>query len=534
MLVRRLYQRRKGLQKIIISTVIGILLLNIQVNAQLAKDHDKFLGNVYGNNGVRSHFTDYWNQVTPENAGKFGSVAIGENTSVWQWGGLDAAYNYAKNNGFPFKSHALIWGQQEPYWISYLDSAEQIEKVEEWIRLVGERYRAMDMIDVVNEPLQSNAQPSFKAALGGAGETGWDWVIWSFEKARQYCSDSTELILNEYNLLNNMTNTNRIVEIANLLKERNLVDAIGVQAHYFELRGVNPTIVNNNLDRLAATELPVYISELEIDVADDNQQLTEYYKYFPIIWEHPGVKGVTLWGYEQNRMWKVDGYLRRQDGSERPALRWLRAYLNGEPFMNLSRSRFEFPEWPVGYSTNLSYTISNYGVDTLRISDISCTASEFITDTTLLTILPGESYTDTLRFNPQTEGAISAYLVITSNISSSPDSFTITGTAIPATSVDQFVKLPERFDVSRNYPNPFNPTTSFQYVLPHSTPVKVIVYNLQGKTVKTLVNTIQNSGTYTAVWDATNNVGQTVPSGIYLYRIEASGQVLSRKMLLMK
>ena len=52
-------------------------------------------------------------------------------------------------------------------------SASQREEVEEWIRLVGERYPDMDFVDVVNEPL--NAPPPFMNALGGNGETGWDW-----------------------------------------------------------------------------------------------------------------------------------------------------------------------------------------------------------------------------------------------------------------------------------------------------------------------------------------------------------------------
>lgn len=85
--------------------------------------------------------------------------------------------------------------------------------------------------------------------------------------------------------------------------------------------------IKNNLDKLAATGLPIYISEFEVDISDDNEQLKEYQRRFPVLWEHLGVKGITLWGYIQYRIWKVNGYLIRADGTERPALQWLRSYL---------------------------------------------------------------------------------------------------------------------------------------------------------------------------------------------------------------
>jgi len=120
--------------------------------------------NVYGNSGPGANFDLYWNQVTPENSGKWGSVEIGRD--IYEWGGLNNAYNYALDRDFPFKHHTLVWGQQQPWWLQYLDSASQAEEVEEWIRLVGERYPDMDFVDVVNEPLPNRAPPKYKDALG--------------------------------------------------------------------------------------------------------------------------------------------------------------------------------------------------------------------------------------------------------------------------------------------------------------------------------------------------------------------------------
>jgi hypothetical protein len=75
------------------------------------------------------NFANYWNQVTPENGGKWGSV---EGTrDVMNWTQADAAYALAKANGFKFKWHTFIWGNQQPAWIESLSTAEA------GVRLVG-------------------------------------------------------------------------------------------------------------------------------------------------------------------------------------------------------------------------------------------------------------------------------------------------------------------------------------------------------------------------------------------------------------
>jgi len=295
----------------------------------LASGHDKFIGNVHSGN-VNAKFTSYWNQVTPENSGKWQYAEPSRDS--YSWGGLDAAYNFALDNGFPYKHHTLIWGQQYPSWITTLSAAEQAEEVEEWIKLVGERYPLMDYCDVVNEPLAGHAPAPYRNALGGAGTTGYDWVIWAFEKARIYMPN-TKLILNDYNIINSDGSTNELIKIANLLKARNLIDGIGIQGHRFELETVSTTTLKNNLDKLAATGLPVYITEFDLGnvgnsgTPNDQVQLDLYKKVFPLLWEHPGVKGITFWGWIQNQIWQETCYLIRSDGTERPAMVWLRNYL---------------------------------------------------------------------------------------------------------------------------------------------------------------------------------------------------------------
>ena len=296
-----------------------VVLIAIQANGQAAKGKCKFLGNITAGS-VPDDFKKYWNQVTPENGGKWGSVeAIRD---VMNWTALDLAYNYAKDNNLPFKQHTLVWGQQQPGWISTLPAEEQKEEVDEWIKAFCQRYPETDFIDVVNEPL--HAVPNYATALGGSGTTGWDWVVWTFEKARDYCPNSKR-VLNDYNILSNDTATATYLKIVNLLQDKDLIDIVGEQGHFLET--TPSATIKKNLDRLTAAGLPIHISEYDVNLADDHAQNQKYQEQFPVLWEHPGVHGVTLWGYQQNRIWRKNAYLIRADGSVRPALTWLINYV---------------------------------------------------------------------------------------------------------------------------------------------------------------------------------------------------------------
>lgn len=296
----------------------------------IADGKEKFLGSVYSQS-QQIGFLDYFNQVSPENAGKWGSVET--QMDVMNWGALDAAYALAKDNGFPFRFHVMIWGNQQPAWIENLSPTEQLAQIREWMSAVAERYPDIDFVEVVNEPLHDppNAPGSgggnYIEALGGTGATGWDWVINSFKLARTYFPNAA-LLINDYNIVSSASNTNEYLEIIDLLIAENLLDQIGVQAHAFSTTGSSIGI-RNRLNTLATRGLPIYITELDIDGPTDQIQLEDYQRIFPIFWEHPAVKGITLWGYRVG-MWRTQqgAYLIDEDGvTERPALVWLRDYV---------------------------------------------------------------------------------------------------------------------------------------------------------------------------------------------------------------
>lgn len=288
--------------------------------AAIADGHNKFLGNIIAGN-IHNNFSNYWNQVTPENGTKWGSIESTRN--VMNWGNADMIYNYAQSNGIPFKFHTLVWGNQAPSWINNLPAHEQRAEVEQWIMAAGQRYPNTAYVDVVNEPL--HAPPAFRNALGGAGTTGWDWIVWTFEKARQ-AFPNAQLHLNDYGIIGNPARADDYIEIINILKARGLIDGIGIQCHHFNMDTVSVSTMTTVLNKLAATGMPIYITELDIS-GDDQTQLQRYQQKFPVLWEHPAVKGITLWGYIVGQTWADNTGLVHSNGQERPAMQWLKQYL---------------------------------------------------------------------------------------------------------------------------------------------------------------------------------------------------------------
>jgi photosystem II stability/assembly factor-like uncharacterized protein len=89
--------------------------------------------------------------------------------------------------------------------------------------------------------------------------------------------------------------------------------------------------------------------------------------------------------------------------------------------------------------------------------------------------------------------------------------------------------IPSEYALSQNYPNPFNPSTKLKYSLPVSGPAKIIVYDLLGKELTTLINNHLEAGEYEIEWNAASH-----PSGIYFYKLQTNDITITRKMLLLK
>jgi hypothetical protein len=94
--------------------------------------------------------------------------------------------------------------------------------------------------------------------------------------------------------------------------------------------------------------------------------------------------------------------------------------------------------------------------------------------------------------------------------------------------------LPIAYNLYNAYPNPFNPVTTLQYDLPEDAMVNITIYDMMGRIVSNLVSSQQNAGYKSIQWDATNNAGQPVSAGLYLYTIQVGKFKQTKKMVLLK
>ena len=90
------------------------------------------------------------------------------------------------------------------------------------------------------------------------------------------------------------------------------------------------------------------------------------------------------------------------------------------------------------------------------------------------------------------------------------------------------------YKIHNNFPNPFNPITTLSYDLPEDGIVNITIYDIVGRQIKALLNSPQTAGHRSIQWNATNNAGQQLPGGVYLYRIEAGDFRQTKKMVLLK
>jgi hypothetical protein len=100
--------------------------------------------------------------------------------------------------------------------------------------------------------------------------------------------------------------------------------------------------------------------------------------------------------------------------------------------------------------------------------------------------------------------------------------------------IDQLV--PEVFSnaLFQNFPNPFNPSTTIRFTVAAESPVELLIFNVQGQKVRTLVNEGKSAGSYRVVWDGRNENGRLVASGVYFYRLRVGGYMSVKKMLMLK
>ena len=315
---------------------LAVCLFPVKAQAQLSSNTDKFLGNITTRYNVDAGggvepFYKLWNQITPENETKWDAIE-GSRRGSFNFSGADRAANYAKQHNFPFKFHTLIWGAQYPNWLNNLSTSEQYKAIVEWFDAVKAHYPNLEIIDVVNEAVAGHQPAPYKAALGGDGATGYDWIIKAFEMAHERWPDAI-LVYNDYNTF--QWQIDQYINLVTTLRNAGApIDAYGCQSH--DLTDMNVTNFKSAMTKIqTALKMPMYSTEYDIGTSSDSQQLQRYKEQIPYMWESEYCAGITLWGYIYGATWTTDGNSGLiRDGKDRPAMAWLREYMQTDAAKN--------------------------------------------------------------------------------------------------------------------------------------------------------------------------------------------------------
>ena len=188
---------------------------------------------------------------------------------------------------------------------------------------------------------------------------------------------------------------------------------------------------------------------------------------------------------------------------------------------------------PLGDSTYAEYAyITNIGLTTLEIDDIVATEPfhVFTSDASLELL---EYLELPIFFIPDSEGSYSGTVTIYSNDSDEEEVIINLYGETETLSINE-IPIPDKFTLHNAYPNPFNPTTTLRYDIPEDALVNITIYDMMGRQVSNLVSSHQNAGYKSIQWNATNNEGQPVSAGLYLYTIQAGKFRQTKKMVLLK
>ena len=99
---------------------------------------------------------------------------------------------------------------------------------------------------------------------------------------------------------------------------------------------------------------------------------------------------------------------------------------------------------------------------------------------------------------------------------------------------DLLADIPEQYSLGQNYPNPFNPVTKMNFALPRTGDVSIVIYNLMGQQIRTLVSENMEYGFHTVTWNGLDQLGRPVSSGVYFSELSARGFRQTKKMLMLK
>ncbi len=258
----------------------------------------------------------HFNYVTAEWEMKWDPVQ--RSPGVFDFSGGDRIVEFAESRGMRVKGHALVWHGATPAWVGTLSPPELRLAFEDHIRTVAGHYRGRVWAwDVVNEAID-DAQPGLRSTVFSRG-LGPGYVAEAFRLARQADPDA-QLVYNDYGGEGLNRKSNDVYELVRDLKQRGLVDGVGLQMHVSATSLPPVADIAANIRRLAALGLSVNISEMDVrvrDVPGDTatklaRQRQVYRDVVAACVAEPRCEAVTFWGFTDAHSW-IDGFFGPDD-----------------------------------------------------------------------------------------------------------------------------------------------------------------------------------------------------------------------------
>jgi len=439
-------------------------------------------------------------------------------------GNMIAQLNWAQRQGFTFRGHTLVWHNQTPgtafFRTGYSANGARLSKekmtlrmenfIKETIRIIHEGWPGLlTAMDVVNEAVNDNGTD--RISNNEWYETFGDisYIMKAFEFARKYTIEYGEtqmkLYYNDYNT-HQSAKADGIVRVCKPIYEAGYLDGIGMQDHdQYNSPTAAQWIASYNkfaeiCDEISVTELDVKPSTSANSLITQANQYGQLFKCFLDRSYFSGrgkLISVSKDGLNDNWAFVKSASLWDENNQCKPAFYEV---VKVGLFYNSLDSLITFAETLIE---------SDYTPDSWNEFTTSLTGAK-------------ESMMNNYSYLVSTGDALeNAFNNLDSSIKQLDDN---------TTSVDNFDnKLPDDFSLMQNYPNPFNPTTTIVFSLPHSTQVKLVVFDVMGKTIAELVNGNYNAGRHKVNFNANG-----ISSGIYFYRLEAGNFSANKKLLLLK
>lgn len=276
-----------------------------------------------GGNFIKKHF----NSITPENELKPDSILNqgasqqggNTNTAVQFGSGTSQTLKFCESNGINLRGHTFVWYSQTPDWFfrqnfgqgNYVDPTIMNQRLENMIKNTFAKLKSdypklnVYAYDVCNELFVNDG-----GGMRPAGNSKWvqvygndDFVVNAFTYARKYAPEGCKLFINDYNEYI-PAKTDDIFKMASKLKEKGIIDGIGMQSH-LDVSYPSEDVYGTALKKFASTGLEVQITELDITSNNESKQADLFKSIYKLALENEkSVTSVTVWGTNDSISWR--------------------------------------------------------------------------------------------------------------------------------------------------------------------------------------------------------------------------------------